>query len=141
MPERRTIPVPDRDTAAYWAALADGRFVVQHCPRCDHWTWPARPLCSGCRGDELDWVEPSGTGEVYSWVVTHQPYAPDLVDEVPYTIVLVRLDEQADILVPGRYRSEGEVHQGLRVRAVPERVTDDVGVLSWAALTEEGVVR
>ena len=26
-----------------------------------------------------------------------------------------------------------EIHQGLRVRAAPERVTDDIGLLNWEA--------
>ena len=131
--QSRTIPVPDRDTAPYWSALAEGRFLVQHCNDCRRWTWPARPLCSGCHGEDLAWEEPAGTGEVYSWVVTHQPYGPDLAALVPYTVALVRLDEQRDILIPGRLVSDVEVHQGLRVRAVTERVTEDVGVLCWEA--------
>ena len=131
----RTVPAPDRDTEPYWAALAEGRFVVQRCRQCRRWTWPVRPLCSGCHGTDLSWEEPSGEGEVYSWVVTHQPYAPELVDEVPYTVVLVRLDEQDDLLVPGRYRSDTEPRQGLRVRAVAEKVADEVGVLSWEEAT------
>jgi uncharacterized protein len=128
------LPQPDRDTAPYWSALADGRFEVQHCRQCHRWTWPARPICSGCHGDDLAWEEPAGTGEVYSWVVTHQPYGPDLAALVPYTVALVRLDEQDDILVPGRLLDDPEVHQGLRVRAVPERVADEVGVLCWEAV-------
>lgn len=135
----RPHPQPDRDTAPYWAALAEGRLVAQHCRACGCWTWPARPICSGCHGEDLAWEAPSGRGQVYSWVVTHQPYGPDLAALVPYTIVLVRLDEQEDILIPGRLLSAVEVHQGLRVRAVPERVDDEVGVLSWAAEDEAGV--
>lgn len=131
-PPSRTMPVPDRDSARYWAALAEGRFSLQHCADCGRWTWPARPLCSGCHGRNLQWEDSPGTGAVYSWVITHQPYAPDLVAQVPYTIALVRLDEQDDILVPGRLAAEVEVHQGLRVRAVPERVADEVGVIRWA---------
>ena len=132
--ERRTLPTPDRDSAPYWAALADGVFLLQHCLDCAHWTWPARPICSGCHGDRLAWEQSHGTGEVYSWVITHQPYAPDLARLVPYTTALVRLDEQADILIPGRYLSDSvEIHQGLRVRAVPERVTDEIGLLNWEA--------
>jgi uncharacterized OB-fold protein len=134
--ERRTLPVPDRDSAPYWAALADGRFVLQRCRDCGHWTWPARPICSGCHGDHLVWEEPHGTGAVYSWVVTHQPYAPDLARVVPYTVALVRIDEQDDILIPGRYVSDVEIHQGLRVRAAPEPVTDEIGVLNWKAVGE-----
>jgi uncharacterized OB-fold protein len=130
----RPHPQPDRDTAPYWAALADGRFVLQHCTDCHRWTWPARPICSGCHGEHLAWEEPAGTGEVYTWTVTHQPYGPDLAALVPYTIALVRLDEQDDILIPGRLLGEGvAVHQGLRVSAVAQRVDDEVGVLCWEA--------
>ena len=134
--ERRAVGVPDRESAPYWAALANGRFELQHCGDCGRWTWPARAICSGCHGEHLAWEAASGTGEVHSWVVTHQVYAPDFVDLVPYTVVLVRVDEQDDILIPGRLVSGGEeveVQQGLRVRAVPERITDDVGELLWKA--------
>jgi uncharacterized protein len=129
--ERRTVPVADRDSLPYWAALAAGRFVLQRCAQCGRWTWPPRPICSGCHGDQLTWEAPSGTGTVYSWVVTHQPYAPDLARIVPYTIALVRIDEQDDILIPGRFVSEGKIHQGLPVRAVAEPVSEEVGVLNW----------
>lgn len=127
------LPTPDRDSAPYWQALADGRFVMQRCRSCGRWTWPARPICSGCHCFELEWIEASGAGEVYSWVVTHQPYGPDLAKLVPYTTVLVRVDEQDDILIPGRYVGASEIHQGLRVRAQPEPATDDIGLLTWAA--------
>lgn len=131
--ERRTLPTPDRDSAPYWRFLAEGRFLMQRCRHCRRWTWPARPICSGCHGDDLEWVEPQGTGEVYSWVVTHQPYAPDLARIVPYTVALVRVDEQDDILIPGRYVGAPEIRQGLRVRVTTEPVTDDVGLLLWDA--------
>ena len=129
----RTMPQPDRDSLPYWAALAEGRLVMPHCLDCGRWTWPPRPICSGCHGDHLAWEAPSGMGEVYSWVVTHQPYAPDLARLVPYTIVLVRLDEQDDILIPGRLVSDVEARQGLRVRAAPEQLTDEIGILNWEA--------
>jgi uncharacterized protein len=130
------VPVPDRDSAPYWAALAQGRLELQHCRDCGHWTWPARPICSGCQGDDLVWEPVAGSGEVHSWIVTHQVYAPAFADQVPYTIALVRLDEQHDILIPGPLVSDVEVHQGLRVHAVPEHVTDAVGQLTWKADVE-----
>jgi uncharacterized OB-fold protein len=154
--ERRSLPVPDRDSAPYWAALAEGRLELQHCLDCSRWTWPARAICSGCHGENLRWEAVQGTGAVHSWVVTHQIYAPEFVELVPYTVVLVRIDEQDDILIPGRLVSDVEetqrsagrtpgstersqpdtlVHQGLKVRAAPERVTDDVGQLHWRADT------
>ena len=127
------LPTPDRESAPYWQGLADGRFLLQRCTACGRWTWPSRPICSGCHGFDLEWVEAGGGGEVYSWIVTHQPYGPDLAELVPYTVALVRIDEQDDILIPGRYVGAVEIRQGLRVRAVAERATDDIGVLLWDA--------
>ncbi len=129
--EWRTLPTPDRDSAPYWRGLAESRFLLQQCQSCGHWTWPARPICSHCRGDELEWTESPGTGEVYSWVVTHQAYAPDLAKLTPYLVALVRLDEQADILIPGRYIGRSELAQGFRVRAQFEEVTEEIGLLLW----------
>lgn len=130
------VPVPDRDSAHYWAALAKGALELQRCRTCGHWTWPPRPICSGCQGESLAWEAVKGTGEVYSWVVSHRAYTPDFVGLVPYTIALVRIDEQNDILIPGRLLSDGDVHQGMRVRAVPEGLADDVGQLNWIGLVE-----
>lgn len=129
--DRRTLPTPDRDTAPYWKELAEGRFVLQCCRQCGHWTWPPRPICSRCYGSDLEWRRSQGTGEVYSWIVTHQPYGPDLVKMVPYTVALVRIDEQDDILIPGRYVGTGEIEEGLRVRALAEPATDEIGLLTW----------
>jgi uncharacterized OB-fold protein len=133
----RILPVPDRDSGPYWAALAEGRLDLQHCRDCGRWTWPPRPVCSGCQGENLAWEPVQGTGAVHSWIITHQVYAPGLADLVPYTTVLVRLDEQDDILIPGRLVSTAGVRQGLRVRAAPERLTDTVGELTWAGEENE----
>lgn len=129
----QTLPTPDRESAPYWRGLAEGRFLLQHCRSCGHWTWPARPICSHCHRDDLDWTESPGTGEVYTWVITHQPYAPDLAKLTPYPVVLVRLDEQEDILIPGRYVGKADLAQGLRVRVRTERATEEIGLLTWDA--------
>ena len=130
-----TIPIPDRDSAPYWAALAEGRVEIQQCLDCGHWTWPPRPICSKCHGENLAWREVSGTGEVHSWVRLHRPVFPSLKDLVPFDIVLVRLDEEDDILIPGRLVSDVEVHQGMRVRAAPRKLTDDVGEILWETVS------
>mgnify|MGYP005607851315 CR=1 FL=1 len=58
------------------------------------------------------------------------------VSRTPVRLALVRLDEQADIYIPGRLISDMEVHRGLKVRVVTEKITDEVGDLAW---TTEGV--
>jgi len=127
-----SIPVPDRDSQPYWGALAEGRFLLQHCNGCGSWSWPPRPICSNCQSDDLTWSEPSGTGSIHSWVVCHRQYS-SLPERLPYTIAMVRLDEGADLLLPGRLLNPEGIHQGQRVRVAPQPLSPDVGDLCWEA--------
>jgi len=133
MSERLIKPIADRDSAAYWQALADGKLTTTHCRDCGHWTWPPRPICSGCHGSNLSLDELAGTGEVFSWIVVHRSTSPDMMQYVPYVLALVRLDEQPDIYVPGRLISDKEVHRGMRVHVLTEKISDNLGDLAWVA--------
>jgi uncharacterized OB-fold protein len=136
MSERLVKPIPDRDTVDYWQALADGKLVTTHCHDCGQWSWPPRPICSKCHGDNLSLDAVSGTGTVYSWIVVHRSTTPDMMKYAPYTLALVRLDEQADIYIPGRLITDKDVHRGMKVRVIPEKITDQLGDLAW---TTEGL--
>jgi uncharacterized OB-fold protein len=82
----------------------------------------------------LVWSPASGRGTVVSWVTTHHAYVPVLASIVPYTTAMVQIDEQPDIFIPGRLLGDMAPQAGLRVRAVPERQTDEVGLLLWEPL-------
>jgi uncharacterized OB-fold protein len=133
MADSQLLPIPDRDSEHYWAALAAGRLEIQQCRDCRHWTWPPRPICSHCQSENLSRETSKGTGEVHSWITTHNVYSAAFAKLVPYTTVLVRLDEQPDILIPGRLVSDVELRQGLRVRVRAEPLTDQIGDLMWEA--------
>jgi uncharacterized OB-fold protein len=136
MSERLVKPIPDRDTVDYWQALADGKLVTTHCHDCGQWSWPPRPICSKCHGENLALDEVKGTGTVYSWIVVHRSTTPDMMKYAPYTLALVRLDEQADIYIPGRLITDMDVQRGMKVRVVPEKITEQLGDLAW---TTEGL--
>ena len=129
--ERRTLPTPDRDSAPYWAALADGRVPVAALPRLRALDLAAcvpsarAATASDCRGSRRRVPARSTAG--WSRI---SPTLPTSLASCRTRSRLVRVDEQDDILIPGRYVSDDvDIYQGLRVRAVPERVTDEIGVL------------
>ena len=86
-------PVPDEDTQPYWAAAAEHRLAVPRCGVCDRWVWQPAPLCPSCGTPDLVWSDVSGDGVVVSWTVIHPPVLPAWADEVPFTVLLVELDE------------------------------------------------
>ena len=71
-------------------------------------------------------VAPRGT--VHSYTVAHYPAHRALAEHVPYTVVLVSLDEHPEIRVIGNVLDvpPEEVRIGMPVHAVfPERAADD----------------
>lgn len=50
-------------------------------------------MCPACQSQDTDWIEASGRGRVYSWVVVNHPVHPVLVDQVPYVVALIELVE------------------------------------------------
>jgi hypothetical protein len=95
-------PAVTEETAAFWAAAAEGRLVVERCAACGAAMFPPRGMCRMCRGREMLAAEVTGPGRVYSYTVNYQRWLPGL--EVPYAIVLVEFDEFPGVRVTGRLR-------------------------------------
>src|SRR5258708_28620260 len=95
-------PAVTEETAAFWAAAAEGRLLVEGGAACGARVFPRRGICRACRGREMVRVEITGQGRVYSFTVNYQRWLPDL--EVPYAMALVEFDEHPGVRVPGRLR-------------------------------------
>ena len=116
------IPVPSIDNQAFWEACNRGEVVIQHCARCDVLRHPPRPMCPGCRSKELGWKKVSGLGTVYSYTVTHQAIHPSLRGRVPWTVIMVDLDEGVRMISHIVDCNAGDVHIGMRVQVIFEEV-------------------
>ncbi len=89
----KPIPSPTELSQPYWDGVAAGQLRLQACARCGTVRHYPRLLCSACYSDEVEWRTASGRGRIHSWTVAHHPYHPAFVNELPYTLVLVDLDE------------------------------------------------
>ncbi len=95
------------EDAQFWAALAEGRFTVQRCPRCDVRLFPPGPTCWHCGGSELEWVTlPAGApATVYTWTQCHKSYM-HFAGLVPYTIVIGELTDGSGMRIVARLIDE-----------------------------------
>jgi uncharacterized OB-fold protein len=99
---RRSLPLADATTDAYWDAAREGRLLIQRCNACAHSYSYARPFCPKCWSADVTWVEASGSASLYTWSVVHSNDLPAFADWVPYVAAIVDLDEgprMATILV------------------------------------------
>lgn len=90
--EPRPVPTPTPETAPYWAAAAEGRLVLNECRDCGLIYHYPRALCPDCFSEDVDWIDASGRGDVYSYTVAHQaPGWPE--DDLPLVLAFVELEE------------------------------------------------
>ena len=96
-------PVPDADTQGFWEATASGTLAMCHCtdPTCGLWMMPPLDACRKCaaptRFDEV-----SGAGSIYTFIIQRQAAVSGYLDNLPYVVGIIELDEQRGLRLPGR---------------------------------------
>ena len=113
----------------YRPFFTSGRIQAQACDDCGAFQQPPDDLCGSCQSANLSFRECSGEGSVASAVVVHQAVHPILADRVPYTVVVVAVDDAPGVSFIGNVvnREPGEVRIGDRVRATFESCTSPEG--------------
>jgi uncharacterized OB-fold protein len=87
----RPAPIVTEDSAVFWDAADDGRLVAQRCAKCGRLRHPPRPMCPECRSLDVETVELSGRGALYSYALLHHPQHPAF--DYPVFAALVDLEE------------------------------------------------
>jgi uncharacterized OB-fold protein len=87
-------PVVDHLSEPFWRGCRENRLLIQACDACGTPRFPPGPLCLACGSDRSRWIEASGRGRIYSWIVVRHPVPAEIyASEVPYVVALVELDE------------------------------------------------
>ena len=120
------LPVPDSTTEYFWKELQEERLVVQSCSSCTDLYHPPRVMCEKCGGASFQWVPMSGTGTVFSYVVTHQPVHPALDGKTPFATVNIQLDEGPHIISNLVDVDVQDIHIGLPVTVVFKHVSSEI---------------
>ena len=126
MPYAKPIPAVTPELRPFFDAAKRRELVVQRCRDCGAWRFPAREICSNCLSRQVEWVPVSGRGEIFSYNVMHQVYHPGFATEVPYAVVVVKLDEGAKMISNLVGVAPQDIRIGMRVEVVFEDVSDEV---------------
>jgi uncharacterized OB-fold protein len=126
LPEDWTLPAV---TATNEAWFTSGALTIQRCTGCGTLQHPPEEVCHSCGSTDFDVATLSPRGTVASYTVVHYAAHPALAGGVPYTVVLVSLDEAPHLRVVGNLDG-GDAHIGMAV--VPywvERTGEDGGAV------------
>jgi uncharacterized OB-fold protein len=106
------------DSAPFWQACNESRLVLRHCEQCDTVFYYPRRLCPACGSTRLGWRDASGRATVFSFSEVQVPFAgPEWSTQVPYTVVLVDLEEGPRMVsrLIGESRADVKIGDALEV--------------------------
>jgi len=122
----KPLPAITEDGAPYWAAAREGRLEMPRCTACAQYAWPPSNVCPKCLGTQLEWVPLSGQGTIYSFIVVHRPQHPAFLEDAPYNVAIVELDEGPRLHGNVVECENAELTIGSPVEVVFDAVDDEV---------------
>ena len=89
----KPLPEPNPVTEEFWKAAKRHELLIQCCKSCNEHIFYPREVCPRCLSSDLDWMEASGRGRVYSYTVVRQAAHPSFRADTPYILAIIELDE------------------------------------------------
>lgn len=116
-----TLPTPaptvTSSNAAFWAATAEGKFLLQRCSTCSTIVWFPRAHCPSCWTETLSTFEASGSGTIYSFTIVRK--GRNVYSEsAPFVIAYVELAEGPRIMTNIVDCDPESLQVGMKVRMV-----------------------
>ena len=110
------------DYRHYFDCALKGQLVLKKCMACGHVQFPPRHLCPVCWSDQLEWIEHSGHGRVFSVTTVHRAPVPGMV--TPYMLAMVELDGGPRVMANIVGSDSGQAQIGDKVSVAFERRGD-----------------
>lgn len=125
-------PRPTDQSADFWAATAEGRFLIQRCADCSEATFYPRVNCPSCGATDLANVDASGRGTVFTYTIARRPTHASFAEAGPYVIAIVELDEGPRVTTNIIGCEPAEVTIGMPVEVVFGDVVDGIALPYFA---------
>ena len=116
----QTRPAPNSGSP-FDEGLAQGVVRYLRCTACGAPQTLTRAVCARCGGHALQWRDAGGTGTVYASTVVHIAHSDEFRALLPYTLVLVDLDEGPRVMGHGTPGLAIGVRVQVRIRAFAGR--------------------
>ncbi|MDQ2904575.1 MAG: Zn-ribbon domain-containing OB-fold protein [Ktedonobacteraceae bacterium] len=94
----KPLPVVTEESRPFWEGCTQGKLLLQYCDQCQQHQFYPRLYCMHCGSMTPRWVEVSGRGVIYSYTIIHQNKSPEFVNDTPYNVAIVQLEEGPRIM-------------------------------------------
>lgn len=124
----RPLPEVTELNKPHWEGAKGHRYLIQRCQLCEHLWFPPVPNCNRCLSNDVEWIEISGKGKIYSFIVYQQSWHPGFRDEIPYNLAIIELEEGVRVMNNVVGISNVLVEIGMDVEVMYDDVTPEVTI-------------
>ena len=90
----RPLPQPITPEAKpYWDGLREQKLMLPRCRACQRAFLYPRVLCPFCHASDIEWVQASGRGKLYSFEIAYQTISKAFKVKPPYVLAMIELEE------------------------------------------------
>lgn len=124
---KRSLPrLRDPMAVQFYRHCKNHELRFQRCTDCHAWRHVPRDLCAKCGSFNWEWAKSTGKGKVFSWTTAMQPMLPSFADAVPYSPIVIEMDEGVRLVSWLTDVANDDLKLGLPVEVVFEDVTPEV---------------
>lgn len=120
----------------FWEGCRQRRLRLQKCQSCGALRFYPSEACADCRSTAYDWVDVSGRGRIFSWIVVHRSVDPVWQRRAPFVTGIIEIAEQPGCRIPGIILGvkPADVRDGMAVQVEFEETAPDIVVPRWRVL-------
>lgn len=141
MSDELLLPPINEENAPFWEGARRGELRMQRCVDTGRLIFPPRVTSPWGARRPPEWIRVTGSGTIWSFVVPHPPLLPQFGDVAPYNVILVALDEDANVRLVGNLVPEAgaplnaidpaTLEIGARVRVVFDEISEGICLPRW----------
>lgn len=122
----KPLPKPTPWSKPFWDGCKKGKLLVQQCKSCQKYVFYPKLFCPFCLSEDLNWVEATGKGKIYTYTVVYSYQPTEFSEDVPYIVAVIDLEEGVRMMSNIVKCRPQEVKCDMDVEVVFEKVTDEV---------------
>ena len=133
---QKPLPVVPYWAKKYWESAKEHKLTIQKCADCGAYVFYPKLFCTACNSENLEWIEASGKGKIYSYTVVMTNASSGFQDDVPFVVAIVRLDEGVKMMTNIVDCDPMSLYCEMPVEVTFEKLNDDFTLPKFKPVTK-----
>jgi len=126
---RADLPTVETGTRPYWEAAKAGKLLIARCRACEKVHHYPRPFCPSCWSDDIEAIEASGRGTLYTYSTVFVNDLHPFKERLPYVAAMVELEEGPRLMTNLVDCEPEDLAVGMAVEVTFRPLTDELDAI------------